>query len=293
MPLTHERPDAPRSLFMPRRHVLIILVLMIATLSMVNAAQKDRFYDQNRRFSRILSLIMNSYYKEVDADVLFEGAYQGMLSELDPYCQYFSEKEYKSFTEDTSGKFGGLGIEIGLRDGILTVITPIAGTPAYEAGVMPGDKILKIDGESTERISLQEALNILRGEPGSSVTISVRHRDSDINKDITIVRAVIKPAIIEFNLAAEEPKIGIIKVYSFTSEMIKQFDDAADALKRDKIQGIIQDSGFSSPTEFIVYILRDLVGEQLAERGRKADPDRLTAEEIAVIKKRLRSLGYL
>ena len=120
---------------MPRKNLVLFLALLFAAaLGISRAFSEDKNYDKMRTFTHILDRVMNEYVEEVKAEDLFEGAYQGMLSRLDPYTQYFNIEESQSFAEDTEGKFGGLGIEISIKDGVLTVISPIRGTPAYEAG---------------------------------------------------------------------------------------------------------------------------------------------------------------
>jgi len=227
---------------MPRRNVLVVLVVLLVVGWVRSVAQPEkRFYKENREFHHILSLVLNRYVKEVPPQKLFEGAYRGMLRQLDPYCQYFTPAEAKSFEEDTAGKFGGLGIEIGMRDGILTVITPLVDTPAWKAGVLPGDRILAIDGKSTENLGLLEAVKLLRGKPGTKVTITVRHPGARANDDITITRGEIKPTSVEYRIVSDEPKIAYIRVYSFTQEMIKQFDEAARKLEAEPLEGLVLD----------------------------------------------------
>jgi carboxyl-terminal processing protease len=227
---------------MPRRSMLWILaILLVAGLSISQAQPREKYYKEFTRFSQIFHIVMDRYVTPVDAKKLFDGAYRGMLGELDPYSQFMDAEESKSFNEDTQGKFGGLGIEIGIRDGILTVITPIAGSPAYEAGVLPGDRILYIDGKSTERITAQEAVKTLRGKPGTKVTITVRHPGSNLDTNFTLTRAEIKPAVVDSRIVKDEPKIGYIRVHSFTHDMVAEFDKAAEKLNNDGIQALVLD----------------------------------------------------
>jgi carboxyl-terminal processing protease len=227
---------------MPRRSLLWMLSIPLIVGLVVSQAQpKERFYKEFTQFSQILDIVLTRYVDEVNAQKLFEGAYRGMLQELDPYSQFLNAEHFQEFKQDTAGKFSGLGIEIGLRDGILTVITPISGSPAWNAGIMPGDRILYIDGKSTERITLQEAVKTLRGEEGAKVTLTIRHPESNLDTNITIVRATIKPAAVESKIVRESPKIGLIRVHSFTGDMMKDFDKTAEQLKKDNIEAVILD----------------------------------------------------
>ena len=139
---------------MPRKNLVFFLAVLFAlALGMSRAFSEEKYYKEMHTFARIVERVLNNYVTELNEEQkqkLFEGAYRGALMSLDPYSQYMSQTQNKIFSSDTEGKFGGLGIEISIRDGMLTVISPLRGTPAYEAGIMAGDVILKIDGESTE-----------------------------------------------------------------------------------------------------------------------------------------------
>ncbi|MCD8567460.1 MAG: PDZ domain-containing protein, partial [Geovibrio sp.] len=137
-------------------------------------------------------LIEKNYVEPVENKTLVDGAIKGMLQGLDPHSTYFTEKEYKDFQVETKGEFGGLGITIGMRDNILTVIAPIEDTPAFRAGLKAGDKIIKIEDNATTGMSLEDAVNKLRGKPGTNITVTI-HRDSNPKPfDVTLTRAIIK-----------------------------------------------------------------------------------------------------
>jgi len=227
---------------MPRKNlVLFLAILFAAALGMSRALSADKYYHEMRIFTTILDQVQRNYVEEVDTKELFEGAYNGMLSKLDPYSQYFNIKESKSFEDDTKGKFGGLGIEISIKDGILTVISPIRDTPAYEAGILAGDRILKIDDKSTERISLTEAVQYLRGKPGTKVTLTVRHLGSMTNDVITITRAVIKPAAVEYEIIDKEYGIGLARLMSFNAHVTTDLVKALEAMKKQGLKALILD----------------------------------------------------
>jgi carboxyl-terminal processing protease len=153
---------------------------------------EDR-YAELQTFSKILSLIQQYYVEEVDTKKLVQGAIKGMLRELDPHTSYMPPEVYKDFESETSGEFGGLGIEISIQNNILTIISPIEDTPAWKAGIQPGDKVVAINGKSTKGYSLVDASTALKGKNGDKVVLSII-RDSSPDKpiDIAIVRGQVK-----------------------------------------------------------------------------------------------------
>jgi len=227
---------------MPRKNLMLFLAILFATaLGMSRAFSKDKYYRETRTLMLIMNNVMQNYVKDVEADQLFEGAYHGMLRGLDPYTQYLKPEVTKSFSEDTEGQFGGLGIEIAVKDGVLTVISPIRGTPAYEEGMQAGDMILKIDGQSTERILLREAVKRLRGKPGTKVTLTVRRVGFAADKEIVITRAVIKPPSIEHEFIDKENGIALIRVPSFNARVMKDMVSVASDLKEENLRALILD----------------------------------------------------
>jgi len=157
--------------------VLLGINLVVATRIYSEAAtrqDKDNPYTEMELITRVMELIRKEY---VDADKatytnLTYGALKGMLNSLDPHSQFMEPQVYQDMREDTEGKFGGLGIVISMsKEGFLTVVAPMEGTPGAKAGLLPGDRIIKIDGKMTDKLSLQEAVRQLRGDPGTKVTI--------------------------------------------------------------------------------------------------------------------------
>ena len=150
---------------------VLLVVVLIGGKPLISFAE-DRYSDL-QNFSKILNLTQQYYVEEVDTKKLVNGAIKGMLRELDPHTNYMPPEIFKDFESETAGEFGGLGIEISVQNGVLTIISPIEDTPAWIAGIKPGDKIVAIDGQSTKGFSLVEASALLKGKRGTSVTLSV------------------------------------------------------------------------------------------------------------------------
>jgi len=168
--------------------MLFVAGLLVPRVSAVGAGG----YQSLETFANILAIVQRNYVKEVDTEKLVTGAIKGMLASLDAHSGYLTEDAYQELQTETEGRFGGLGLEITMRNGLLTVVSPIEDTPASRAGVQPGDQIVGIEGQSTEDMSLTDAVKRLRGPRGSSVTILVRRQGHDKLLTFTIVRDVIE-----------------------------------------------------------------------------------------------------
>src|SRR3954470_6581469 len=151
------------------------------------AGQQDR-YENLELFQKVLHFVEANYVDEVKNKDLVYGAIKGMLETLDPHSNFMPPEVFKDMKIDTSGKFGGLGIEIGMKDNILTVIAPIEDTPAWKAGIKPGDRIVKINGESTKGMTLVEAVSKMRGKKGTDVKLAIYREGFDKIKDISVTR---------------------------------------------------------------------------------------------------------
>lgn len=167
-----------------------------------------------RMFTEALDRIRMSYVEEIDDKTLLENAIRGMLSGLDPHSAYMSGSDYDQLQETTSGEFGGLGIEVGRQDGYIRVISPIDDSPADRAGILPGDLIIEIDNKPLREMSPDEAANMMRGEPGSSVTVTIA-REGQEPFDLTIVREVI--AINSVRSRVLEPGYAYTRISAFAS----------------------------------------------------------------------------
>lgn len=178
------------------KSTLLILTIIAAALLPAqtllgesNAKSPD--YKELRLFREVMGIVQKHYVKDVSDKELIQGAINGMLQSLDPHSQYLNEEMFKELQVETKGEFGGLGIEITLESGILTIVSPIEDTPAYKAGLKPGDKILKIDGETTKNITLLKAVKQMRGRPGSKVNLTIMREGFKEFKDYSLERAII------------------------------------------------------------------------------------------------------
>ncbi|MBT7682479.1 MAG: S41 family peptidase [Nitrospina sp.] len=170
---------------------------------------------------------------------MIDGAIKGMVKSLDPHTSYLPPTSYKEMQVETTGKFGGLGIEISIRDGVLTVVSPIDDTPAFKVGLKAGDKIIKIEDESTLDMTLQDAVSRLRGETGSPINITIFRETFKAPKEFTIVRAIIKVRSVIHKLYKKD--IGYIKIRSFSKNTSVDLDKALGELEKKEISKLILD----------------------------------------------------
>ncbi|MFH0792651.1 MAG: S41 family peptidase [bacterium] len=232
--------------------VLGILSLVLAgkvTMSAV-AAQKtaetsDDFYRYSQVFAEIFKEIKDKYVDEVDSRQLFEGAIRGMFFELDPHSQYMGPDAYSQLEKDTEGEFSGIGIHITLRNAILTVMSPIPGSPAAQMGVQAWDRIIKIDGKSTEGITLLEAVKKLTGPPGTQVTITVYREGVNQPLDFTITRENIKIDSV-YHKFLDKDKIGYVRLAKFSENTSDDLRKALVEMKNQEVQGFILDLRFNT-----------------------------------------------
>jgi carboxyl-terminal processing protease len=228
---------------MPRKSLILFLAVVVAgALGVSRAFSQEPYEKECRTLEKIIEHVQAGYVTEVDSKKLWEGAYRGALEALnDPFTQYFNAPQATRFEAETEGKFGGLGIEISLKDGILTVIAPIKGTPAYDAGILAGDAILKIDGKSTERLDLEAAVNTLRGKVGTKVTLTVRHLGAAVDAEITLTRAEIKPASVEDAMLDPKGGIGYIQISQFTETCRSDMLSAVGDLQKQGLKAMVID----------------------------------------------------
>src|ERR1043166_6779822 len=211
-------------------------------LNTAQAAEKDSAYPSLQLFSYVMERVRKDYVdgQKLTYQDLVYGALKGMLNTLDPHSEFMEPDKYKELQSDTQGMFGGLGIVIAMKDGYITVVAPMEDTPGFKAGILSGDRILKIDGRSTEKMGLPDAVKNLRGEPGTEVTITVFRPASSQLKEFKLKRSVINIDMVkdihgkkEFPLG--ENKIGYVRLVQFGE---KTSDDLESALKKLKSQGM-------------------------------------------------------
>lgn len=205
-----------------------------------NLPKETSIYQQLELFAETISLVRSNYVEEVELKNLIYGALKGMLSSLDPHSQFLDPDTYNEIKVETEGEFGGLGIVISIKDELLTVISPIDGTPADKAGLKPGDRIVKIDGVSTKGITLMDAVKKLRGEPGTKVNLTILRENERKLLEFNIERAIIKiESIKEAKLI--EDKIGYIRLVEFQEKTGKDLEEVLNKLESEGMEGLIVD----------------------------------------------------
>src|SRR5262250_3834822 len=227
-----------------RKVVTISALLVILTLSLGGAvASKSNdtsaTYEQLKLFTEVLSIVQTQYVDEVAPKDLIYSAIKGTLRGLDPHSSFLDPESYREMQVETSGSFGGLGIEITLRDDILTVVSPIEGTPAYRAGLHTGDRIVKIDGLTTKDMQLADAVKRMRGKPGTKVTISIVREGWTEPKDVDIVREQIRVQSVK----SVEMGDGIeyLKLRQFQEQSPHDMDAALEKFSKDGMKALILD----------------------------------------------------
>jgi len=229
-------------------HKKILLLIFLPTLfiSRISLANEDGDtilpLDEIRTFTEIFSKIKDDYVEDVDDKKLLENAIRGMLQGLDPHSTYLDEDAYKELQEGTSGEFGGLGIEVGYEDGFVKVISPIDGTPAQRAGIKAGDLIIRLDNKSVKGISLMEAVKMMRGKPGSKITLTIVREGENKPFEISIVRDII--TVENIKTETIEPGFTYIRISNFQTHTVDDLKKGLIKLKNENnnnIKGLILD----------------------------------------------------
>ncbi|MGD0885396.1 MAG: S41 family peptidase [Thermodesulfovibrionales bacterium] len=196
-------------------------------------------YENLKIFAEVLSIVKKNYVEEVKTKDLVYAAIKGMLNSLDPHSGFMPPDAYKEMQVETKGEFGGIGIQIGIKDNLLTVIAPIEDTPAYRAGIKAGDKIVKIDDQSTRDMALHEAVDKMRGPKGTTVKITVLRDEWKEPKDFTIERDIIKVKSVKSKML--EDGIGYIKLNQFQEQTAADLSVALKQLSDEKMDSLILD----------------------------------------------------
>jgi len=229
------------------RNLFICLLLLLAGARVViGEAEKQELdalpLDELRTFTEIFAKIKSDYVEPVDDKELLENAVRGMLEGLDPHSTYLDGESYNNLREGTSGEFGGLGIEVGMENGFVKVISPIDDTPAQKAGIKAGDLIIKLDERPVKGMSLNEAVELMRGKPGDAIILTIIRENEEKPLVFTIIRDVIKIKSVRFDTL--EPGFGYLRISSFQSHTVEGLRKAIDQLKQDndnQLKGIILD----------------------------------------------------
>ncbi|MFM8244595.1 MAG: S41 family peptidase [Candidatus Fonsibacter sp.] len=207
---------------------LIYLLLSIFILPTFTLSQKkDSLYEKLDLFGDILDTVGKEYYKPINEGNVIDGAINGMLQSLDPYSSYMSPQTFKNMNTETKGEFGGLGIEVTMEQGLVKVISPIDETPAEKAGVKSGDFIIKLDEKQVKGMTLDEAVNTMRGKSGTSITLTIRRTDVDDPIVLKITREIIKTRSVVSEIKEKE-NVGYLRLRSFNE---KSGDELIDKIK--------------------------------------------------------------
>jgi len=253
-----------------RRKPVILLALALGVFIFVSAAisgidkTKDDLFKQVSLFSDALSIIRSEYVEDIKPRELIYGALKGMLGSLDPHSQFMDPDTYNELKIDKEGKFGGVGIEITMDEGLPTVVTPIEDTPAWKAGLKVNDKIVKINNELTRDLTLTEVVKKLRGKPGEAVDITVLRESEKKLLEFRIVRDLIKIKYIKEARVLEEG-IGYIRLVEFGENTAKDLDAALDGLNKAGMNSLILDLR-NNPGGLLDSAVR--VAEKFLEKGK-------------------------
>jgi carboxyl-terminal processing protease len=221
--------------------LIIIPALFTGQQHVLGASDEmQETYKNLEVFSDVLSIVQQNYVENIDTQAAIEGAIKGLLSSLDPHSSYLKPDDFKELQVETKGSFSGIGIEITTKDDMLTVVSPIEDTPAFKAGIQAGDRIIKIEGESTKDMSLVEAVKRLRGPKGSEVTISIHREGWTDLQEFTIIRDVIPIYSVRSNIL--ETGYGYARITNFQRNTSQDLQDAVDKLLlENKLKGLVLD----------------------------------------------------
>jgi carboxyl-terminal processing protease len=200
--------------------------------------QSEDEYKYLRIFTDALRIIKENYVEQVSMKDLIYGALNGMTKSLDPFSSFFTPKQYESFRQETEGEFGGVGIEIGMEKGRPVVISPIEGTPAFRAGIKPGDVILEVNGEDTSNMSLIDVVQRIRGKVGTKVQLTIYRKGIEKPMKIELERALIKIESVRWTTLGD---VGYIKLSQFNENVSVQVERALKELASQRVKGIILD----------------------------------------------------
>lgn len=284
---------------MPRRSFYAMAMLGAISLCCWQATQgakpKDEMLELYGLFVDAVEKVEANYVRPVSRRELLESAMEGMLQNLDQHSSYINTSEWKQFRKQIEGRFGGIGIQVGIdpEAGRLRVIAPMVGTPAYEAGVLAGDLIMEIDGQSTDGMTPDKAVEVLTGRPGTDVSLSVLHEGTEQPETVKITRAIIDvPSVLgdrhgpndqwDF-MIDKDKKIGYIRISSFIQNTVEELKTALNQLKEEGVKGLILDlrddpGGLLSAAVEVADLFLDK-GEIVSTKGRNTVPKTYVAQK--------------
>ena len=258
-------------------------ILFIVTIILLNVSSKvysqniDKLYEKIDLFSEVLETIQNEYVEDVDQAEAMESAINGLLQSLDPYSSYMNQETFEESQSETSGEFGGLGIEVSMEAGVVKVITPIDDTPAARAGIKAGDYIVKINAEQVRGKTLMEAVNLMRGPIGTSIEITVRRKGLKKAKIFKITREIIEIKSVISKLI--DNKVGYLRLRAFNQNSSDQLKKEISKIEKNKkLVGYILDLRnnpgglLTQAIEISDFFLND--GEIVSTKGRKNKENR-------------------
>jgi carboxyl-terminal processing protease len=256
----------------------LLLLVLLAPLSAA-AAEPDPTYEKLDVFAQVLQYLQNGYVEKVDGQRLVYGAIRGMLRSLDPHTSFMTPEEFKALQEDTSGNFGGVGVELEMKDGRLTVVAPLDGSPAAVAGIRAGDRVIRIDGAAVAEMDFGEASRRIKGTPGTKVVLTIDRDGFDEPRDFVLIRQRLHMNPVEMLLPL--PGYAVIRIRSFQERTERFMMDAIAALKAQsggQLKGLVLDLR-NNPGGLLQQAVR-VADRFLAEglivetRGRSARPER-------------------
>ena len=258
-------------------------ILFIVTIILLNVSSKvysqniDKLYEKIDLFSEVLETIQNEYVEDIDQAEAMESAINGLLQSLDPYSSYMNQETFEESQSETSGEFGGLGIEVSMEAGVVKVITPIDDTPAARAGIKAGDYIVKINAEQVRGKTLMEAVNLMRGPVGTSIEITVRRKGLKKAKIFKITREIIEIKSVVSKLV--DNKVGYLRLSAFNENSSEQLKKEISKIEKNKkLVGYILDLRnnpgglLTQAIEISDFFLDD--GEIVSTKGRKNKENR-------------------
>ena len=260
------------------KSVLSVIIFFLISFK-VQANTSDKLYEKIDLFGEVLEKVKDEYVDEVDQADVMDSAINGVLQSLDPYSAYMSPELFKSMQTDSKGEFGGLGIEIAMESGVVKVIAPIADTPAERMGIKAGDYIVKINEIQVQGKSLMEAVKLMRGPVGSSISLTIRRKGVKKSLSFKITREIIEVKSVESKILGKKDNIGYVKLKSFNENSDKQFIKTIKKYEKEKkLIGYIVDlrnnpGGLLTQAISITdFFLED--GEIVSTKGRKISETR-------------------